>query len=103
VFSHGKLFQASLILVVKPGAYPISFSPLGYAPGLTCKNKTRLERPAKDKHSSTSLLPTFVNYIGQLFNITGPRSMLGCKSCDKRSLVSGASTYLGSVDPFSLV
>jgi hypothetical protein len=46
----------------KAGAYPreepLRYSPLRYAPGLTNKNNTRMERPAKDKHSS--LLKTFV-------------------------------------------
>ncbi len=39
-------------------------------PGLTQKNYTKVERPAKDKHSS--LLRTFVNYVHTTFYNIGP-------------------------------
>ncbi len=45
-------------------------SSLGQPPGLTLKHQTRLERPARDKHSS--LLRKSVNYIGKKFNRIGP-------------------------------
>jgi len=34
-----------------PSEVPLSCSTLGYAPGLVHKQKTRLERLARDKHS----------------------------------------------------
>jgi hypothetical protein len=59
----------------KSGAYP-SEAPfrswsLGYAPGLPHKHKTRLERHARDKHSS--LLRKSVNYGHEKFYSIGPR------------------------------
>ncbi len=41
---------------------------------LTCKHQTRLERLARDKHSS--LLRTFVNYGRKSFIILGPRNAM---------------------------
>ncbi len=61
--------MASLSSIVKclwarPGAYPrveyLKGASLGYAPGLTHKHKTRLDRLAKDKHSN--LLGNSINY-----------------------------------------
>jgi len=37
-----------------PSEAPFRFSTLGYAPGLSHKHKTRLERLARDKRSSLS-------------------------------------------------
>jgi hypothetical protein len=51
-------------LWVKPGTYPERCS------GLTCKHYTRLERLARDKHSS--LLRKSVNYGRKKFYSTGP-------------------------------
>ncbi len=50
VFVSGKPFQPSLMFLGKAGASP-SKAPitLGYAPGLTHKHQTKLERPAIDK------------------------------------------------------
>jgi hypothetical protein len=51
-----KSFQPSLMFAGKAGAYPCEAhfrcSTLGYAPGLTHKHKTRLQRLARDKYSS---------------------------------------------------
>ncbi len=51
-----KPFQTSVMLVGKarayPNATPFRCSTLGYAPGLTRKHLTRLERLARDKGSS---------------------------------------------------
>ncbi len=62
--SMTKLFQPSVILASKAIAFlngaPEKCSTLGQAPDLTYKYYTRLERPAKDKHSS--LLRLFLNY-----------------------------------------
>jgi hypothetical protein len=55
-FVPGKPFQPSLMFAGKVGAYPseapLSCSTLGWAPGLTHKHQTRLERFARDKRSS---------------------------------------------------
>jgi hypothetical protein len=69
VFDLGKPFQFSLIFAVKAGAYP-SEAPLQVllstvAPGLTHKHWARLERLAKDKHSS--LLQKSINYGRKFF------------------------------------
>jgi hypothetical protein len=47
---------------------------LGYAPGLTHKHKTRLERLARDKH--TSFLHTVINYGRRKFYKIGLWSSL---------------------------
>jgi hypothetical protein len=56
----GKSFQPSLMFASNGRAYQ-SIPP----PGLLRKHDTRLERPARDKHSS--LLPTFVNCVCKKF------------------------------------
>ncbi len=60
------------------GAYPIEehfrCSTLGQALGLAHKQQTRLEKFARDKHSS--LLQKFVNYEQKKFYNIGPRSHL---------------------------
>jgi hypothetical protein len=52
------------MFVAKAGAYhreeQLKCTALGLAPGLSYKQWTRLERPARDKHFS--LLRKFVNY-----------------------------------------
>ncbi len=48
-------------------------SNLWLAPGLIHKHYTRLERPARDKHSS--LVQTFVNYGRKKFYKVGPLSL----------------------------
>ncbi len=62
--SYGKPFQPSLTFASKAGASlsKITFRcyPLGWALGLIHNHQTRLEMPARDKHSS--LIQTFVNY-----------------------------------------
>ncbi len=54
MFVLGKLSQPSLMFVGKPGTHPIESlfkcSTLGWAPCLTQKHYTRLERLARDKH-----------------------------------------------------
>jgi hypothetical protein len=59
----GKPFQPNLMFAGKARAYPseapFRCSTLGQALGLTHKYSNRLERPARDKHSS--LFQTFVN------------------------------------------
>ncbi len=66
------------MFVGKAGAYPIEepfrCSTLGLAPGLADKQKTRLERLARDKHSR--LIRKFVNH-GQKILITLARGTLG--------------------------
>jgi len=83
VFVPGKPFQPSLMFVSKAGAYlneaPLRCSTLGCAPSLTHQHETKLERPARDKHSS--LLDTFVNYRCKRFMTLGP----GCYSLKKIS------------------
>ncbi len=73
----GKLFQPSLMFAGKAGAYtsevPFRCSTLGWAPGFTHKHQTRLERLAKDKHSS--LLRKSVNY-GRIFFIVEEPAIL---------------------------
>ncbi len=62
-------FQDCTVLADKAGAYqseaPFRCSNLGQAPGSTRKHKTKLERLARDKHSS--LLRKFVNYGNKKF------------------------------------
>jgi hypothetical protein len=64
MFVPGKPFQPSVMFVSKTGSYPsevpFKCSTLGLAPGLTHKHYTRLEKLARDKHSS--LLRKSVNY-----------------------------------------
>ncbi len=64
VFVPGKPFKPSLMFVGKTGTYPsethLVCSTLGQAAGLIHKNYSRLEKLAKDKHSS--LLRKFINY-----------------------------------------
>jgi hypothetical protein len=55
-----KLFQPSLMFVSKARAYPIEAGTQGQVPVLTEIHLTRLERPARDKHSS--LLQTLIIY-----------------------------------------
>jgi hypothetical protein len=75
VFVLGKPFQARLMILSKAGACPrrppIRTSPLRLSPCLTHKHESRLERPARDKHSS--LLGTFVIYDHNKFHNTSPR------------------------------
>ncbi len=52
-----------------PHEAPFRCFTLGQAPGPTHKHFTRLERPARDKHSK--LLQTFVNYYRKTFCILG--------------------------------
>ncbi len=69
VFFPGKPFQPSLVFASKARAYlseaPFTYSTLeyGYAPSLTNKHKTRLERLAREKH----LLITNVTRISKLW------------------------------------
>ncbi len=74
MFVPGKPFQHSLVFAGKAETYPsdapLKCSTLGSAPGLTHKYKTRLERLARDKHSS--LLRKSVNYGSKKFYSTGP-------------------------------
>jgi len=60
MFVLGKIFQLSVMLVSKTGAYlseaPFRFSALGSAPGLAHKHFTVLERLAGYKHCSLLLL-----------------------------------------------
>ncbi len=69
MFVPGKLFQPSQMFAGKAGAYPseasFSYSTLGCAPDLTDKHLSRLEKLARDKHSS--LLRKFVNYGQKIF------------------------------------
>jgi hypothetical protein len=55
---------------VYPSEAPFRFSCLGYSPGLTHKYLTRLEKLARDKHSS--LLQKSVNYDHKKFYNIGP-------------------------------
>ncbi len=70
----GKPLQPSLLFVGKAEACtseaPFRCSNLGLAPGLTHKHLTRLERLARDKHSS--LLRKSANYGCKKFYSTGP-------------------------------
>jgi hypothetical protein len=71
VFVPGKPnFQPGLMFTGKSRAYP-NEAPLRLAPGFTHKHCTRLERLARDKHSS--LLRKFVNYNCKKFYNIGPR------------------------------
>jgi hypothetical protein len=69
VFVLGESIQPSLLLVGKAGAYPseahFRYHALAYAPVLTNKHYTRLERFARDRHSS--LLQILVNYYHKKF------------------------------------
>jgi hypothetical protein len=55
MYALNKPFQPSLMFVNKTGAYPrveqLKFTSLDWAPGLSCKHWTRLERPVRAKHS----------------------------------------------------
>ncbi len=70
----GKLFQPGLMFVGKSRGLPISrvserwLSRVGS--GLISKHLTRLERIARNKHSS--FLGKFVNYVRKKFNNIGP-------------------------------
>jgi hypothetical protein len=55
----GQPFQPEIMFASKAGAYPSE------ALRLTHKHLTRLERLAKDKHSS--LLTAFINFEGKMF------------------------------------
>ncbi len=74
MFVPGKTPQPSVMFAGKAGDYlseaPFKRSALRYAPGLTNKHYTRLERLAGDKHSS--LLRESVNYDRKKFYGTGP-------------------------------
>jgi peptidyl-prolyl cis-trans isomerase NIMA-interacting 1 len=61
VFVPDKPFQSSLIFVSETGAYP-SVAP---APGLTHKRQNRLERPTRDKRSTTNSCNKFCNIVYQ--------------------------------------
>ncbi len=63
-------FQPCLMLAGMAGAYPSEFFQVIHAPSLTHKHQTRLERLAKDKHSS--LLRKSVNYGRNNFYDKGP-------------------------------
>ncbi len=80
MFVPGKLFQPNLMFVGKARGLPKSGSPQRcfnlVGPGLASKHWTRLERLAKDKHSS--VLRRSVNYGHNKFYSTGPR--LGSES-----------------------
>ncbi len=71
----GKPFQPSVMFVGKARAYPsdVTFSccTLGWAPGITHKYQTRLERLTRDK--CFSLLRKFVHYGRKKFYNIGPR------------------------------
>ncbi len=72
VFVPGKPFQPSLTFVGKARSLTQSGTTerrfTGVCSGLTCKHKTRLQRLARDKHSSLS--QTFINNIcKKLYNI----------------------------------
>ncbi len=74
MFVFGKPLQPSLMFAGKARAYgsEASFrcSTLGQPPGLTHQHYTKLERLAKDKHSS--LLQKYVYYGCKKFYSTGP-------------------------------
>ncbi len=74
MFVSGKAFQPKEMFVGKAKSLPkwsnFGFSPLGQALGLTCTQKTKIEKLASDKHSS--LLRTFVNYDRKKFHNIGP-------------------------------
>ncbi len=83
MFVPAKPFQPNLMFAGKARAYP-SEAPfrcciLGYAPGLTHKHKTKLERLARDKHSR--LLRNSVNYDSKKFYSTGPWGLYYKKFC----------------------
>ncbi len=64
MFVPGKSFKPSLMFVDKAGVYP-SEATSRIGTGLTHKHKTRMEKFARDEHSS--LLRTFVNYRHKKF------------------------------------
>ncbi len=70
MFVPGKLFQSTLTFVGKAGAYPrvehLKGASLRLAPDLSHKHLTRLEKLARDKHSS--LIRKFVNYGWKKFH-----------------------------------
>ncbi len=65
-----QVFQPSLMFESEARA-SFRHSTLRQAPGFICKHQTRLEWPARDKHSS--LLRKFVNYGRKKFFNIGPR------------------------------
>jgi hypothetical protein len=75
-FVHDRLFQPSLMFLSKARNLPKSVAPercfTWTGSRLTHKYLTRLERFAKDKHSS--LLGTFVNHRCKKFNNIGSRA-----------------------------
>jgi hypothetical protein len=83
----GKPVQSSLVFVGKAwsGAPERCFTWVGS--GLTRKYWTRLERLAKDKHSS--LLQKSINYGCKKFNSTGPGGQ-----CYKNTMVIDKSNLL---------
>ncbi len=78
MFVIEKPFLPSLLFVDKVITYlieePLRCSSLEKAPGLAHKHQTKLERLAKNKHSS--LLRKFVNYEEKKFYNIGPRKVL---------------------------
>ncbi len=79
-------FQPSLMFATKATAFPNGASPLsGKVLGLTLQHKTRLERLARDKHSSP--LGALVNYGRKKFYNIGPR-------CHFLNLFSSSLTLL---------
>ncbi len=80
MFFPGEPFQHSLMFVGKARSYTrvehLKVASIGWASGLTHKHKTRLERLARDKHSSS--LCKSVNYGRKNFYSTGQ------KLCDKK-------------------
>ncbi len=63
---------APSIQTAYPSEAPFRCSTIGYAPSLTYTYQTRLERLARDKHSS--LLQRSVNYGRKKLYTTGPRA-----------------------------
>ncbi len=79
----GKPFQLSLMFAGNARAYPsealFRCSTLWQTPGLTHKLQTRLERFARDNH--TSLLQKFINYDRKMFYNIGPRQRGYVRGC----------------------
>jgi hypothetical protein len=100
----GKFVQPSIIFVSKTRAYPrrvpFSCSILGSGPCLTHKHWIRLERLARDKHSS--LLRNFVDYWRKNLTTLGAEGWKGFRAfpliefdpCSQKNLKIGANNFL---------
>jgi hypothetical protein len=74
MFDFKKSFQPTLVFMGFPRVEQLKCASLGYAPGLSYKYWTRLERPARDNNSSLFL--KIVNYGHIKFYKIEPRSGL---------------------------